>query len=55
MQDDVPKIEGRHLVFKASVAGMKTRLLIDNSSKAELIDEFFVRTQGVNTFKLKKR
>ena len=51
----MPKIEGKHLVFKASVAGMKTRLLIDNGSEAELIDESFVRTQRIDTFKLKKR
>ena len=51
----MPKIEGKHLVFKASVAGIKTRLLINNSSKAELIDESFVRTQKMDTFKLAKR
>ena len=51
----MPKIEGKHLVFKASVAGMKTRLLIDNGSEAELIDKSFVRTQRINTFKLKKK
>ena len=51
----MPKIEGKHLVFKASIAGIKTRLLIDNSSKAELIDKTFVREQKINTFKLKKK
>ena len=55
IRDDVPKIEGKHLVFKASVAGMKTRLLIDNGSKAELIDESFVRTQRIDIFKSKKQ
>ena len=34
---------------------MKTCLLIDNGSKAELIDESFVRTQKVNTFHLTKK
>ena len=51
----MPKIEGKHLVFKASIAGMKTYLLIDNGSEAELIDESFVRTQKIDTFKLAKR
>ena len=55
IQDDVPKIEGKHLVFKASIAGIKTRLLIDNGSEAELIDKSFVRTQKIDTFKLKKK
>ena len=51
----MPKIESKHLVFKASVAGMKTRLLIDNGSEAELINKSFVRTQRIDTFKLKKQ
>ena len=55
IQDDVPKIEGKHLVFKASIAGMKTQLLIDNSTEAKLIDESFVRTQRINIFKLRKK
>ena len=51
----MPKIEGKHLVFKASIAGIKTRLLIDNGSEAELINKSFVRTQKLSTFKLKKK
>ena len=51
----MPKIEVKHLVFKASIAGIKTRLLIDNGSEAELIDKSFVRTQKISTFKLKKK
>ena len=51
----MPKIEGKHLVFKASIAGIKTRLLIDNGSEAELIDKSFVRTQKISTFKLRKK
>ena len=51
----MPKIEGKHLVFKASIAGIKTRLLIDNGSEAKLIDKSFVRTQKIDTFKLAKR
>ena len=34
---------------------MKTCLLIDNGSKAELIDKFFMRTQKLSTFKPKKK
>ena len=55
VRDDVPKIESKHLVFKASIAGIKTCLLIDNGSKAELIDKSFVRTQKISTFKLRKK
>ena len=51
----MPKIESKHLVFKASIAIIKTRLLIDNGSKAELIDKSFVPTQKLSTFKLKKK
>ena len=51
----MPKIEGKHLIFKASIAGIKTRLLIDNGSEAKLIDKAFVREQGISTFKLKKK
>ena len=51
----MPKIKSKHLAFKASIAGIKTQLLIDNGSKAKLIDESFVRTQKINTFKLKKK
>ena len=49
------KIESKHLVFKAGIAGIQTRLLIDNGSKAELIDKSFVRTQKISTFKLEKK
>ena len=50
----MPKVIGEHLIFKASIAGMKTRLLVDNGSEAELIDESFVRTNKIPTFKLEK-
>ena len=48
------KVEDKHLVFKTSIAGIHTRLLIDNSSKAELIDEFFARSNKISTFQLEK-
>ena len=54
IRDDVPKIEGKHLVFKSSINRIKTRLLVDNGSETELIDESFVRTNKISTFKLKK-
>ena len=54
IRDDVPKIEGKHLVFKSSINGIKTHLLVDNGSETELIDESFVHTNKISTFKLKK-
>lgn len=55
VQDDMPKIKGKHLVFKASIAKIKTCLLIENGSEAKLIDKSFVHTQNIDTFKLTKR
>ena len=55
VQNNVSKIKGKHFVFKANVAEIKTRVLIDNSSKAKLINEFFVRLHGISTFKLTKK
>ena len=52
--NDVPKIKGKHLVFKSNINGIKTYLLVDNSSETKLIDRFFVRTNKISTFKLKK-
>ena len=48
------KVEGKHLIFKTSIAGIKIYLLIDNKSKFELIDEFFVHANKIPYFKLKK-
>ena len=42
-------------MFKASIAGIKTRLLIDNGSEAELINKSFVRTQKMSIFRLRKK
>ena len=50
--DTEKKIEGKHLVFKTSIAGIITRLLVDNGSEAELIDESFARINKLNTSKL---
>ena len=54
IRNNVPKIKGKHLVFKSSINGMKTRLLVDNGSETKLIDKSFVRTNKISTFKLKK-
>ena len=54
IQNNVAKIKGKHLVFKTSIAGTHTRLLIDNGSEAELIDKSFARSNKINTFQLEK-
>ena len=51
----MPKVKSKHLVVKASIAEIKTCLLIDNGSKAKLIDKSFVCTQKISIFKLKKK
>ena len=48
------KVESKYLIFKTNIAGMKTRLLVDNGSKAKLIDEFFVCTNKFSIFKLER-
>ena len=53
VKNSVLKIKSKHLIFKASVAGIKTHLLIDNGSKAKLIDKSFVHTNRMSIFKLK--
>ena len=50
----MPKIKGKHLIFKASIAEVKTHLLIETKNEAELIDEFFVHANKILSFKLKK-
>ena len=55
VQNSVPKIEGKDFIFKASIAGIKTCLLVDNGSKAKLIDQSFVRINKISTFKLKQQ
>ena len=53
VQNSASKVESKHLIFKASVAGIKTYLLVDNDSEAKLIDKSFVRTNKISTFKFK--
>ena len=50
----MPKIEGKHLIFKASIIEIKTCLLIDNGSETKLIDKFFTYTNKLSIFKLEK-
>ena len=48
------KIKDKYLIFKVNIAGMKTCLLVDNSSKIKLINKSFVRIKKLSTFKLEK-
>ena len=54
IQNDMTKVEGKHLVFKTSIAGIHTCLLIDNDSTAKLIDKSFACSNKINTFQLEK-
>ena len=54
MQNNVAKVKGKYLVFKSSIAGIYTCLLIDNSNEAKLIDKSFVCTNKISTFQLEK-
>ena len=54
MRNDAFKVNSEYLIFKTSIIRVKTRLLVDNRSKAELIDEFFVLANKIPFFKLKK-
>ena len=54
IQNNVAKVKDKHFVFKTSIAELHTRLLIDNSSKAELIDKSFAHSNKINTFQLEK-
>ena len=48
------KVEGKHLIFKTSIAEIHTRLLIDNGNETELIDKSFARSNKISTFQLEK-
>ena len=54
MRNNVLKINGKHLIFKTSIAGVKTCLLVDNRSEAKLINKSFVRANKILSFKLEK-
>ena len=51
IQNNVAKIKGKHLIFKTNIVGIHIHLLIDNSSKAKLMDKLFIRS---STFQLEK-
>ena len=50
IQNNLAKVEGKHLVFKTSIVGIHTHLLIDNGSKAKLIDKSFAHLNKISTF-----
>ena len=54
VKNDMPKVKSKHLIFKTSIAGVKTHLLIDNKSEAKLIDESFMHANKIPSFKLKE-
>ena len=54
VRNNVSKVNGKHLIFKTSIAGVKTCLLIDNRSETELIDKSFMHVDKITSFKLKK-
>ena len=54
MKNNMLKIKNKNLSFKTSITRVKTYLLVDNKSEAELINEFFVHANKISSFKLKK-
>ena len=54
MRNNIPKVKGGHLIFKTSIARVKTCLLVDNRNKAKLIDKFFMYANKILTFILEK-
>ena len=54
IQNNVAKVKGKHLVFKTSITGIHICLLIDNISKAKLINKLFARSNKISTFQLEK-
>ena len=54
MRNNILKVENKYLIFKTSIAGVKTCLLIDNGSEAEFIDEIFMHINKILFFEPKK-
>jgi len=46
--------KGKHLVLKTNVNNKQVRTLLDNGSKADLLDNSFARKSGIATFKLEQ-
>ena len=53
IQNNVAKVKDKHLIFKTSIAGIHTCLLIDNGSEAKLIDKSFACSNKISIFQLK--
>ena len=54
VRNNVLKVKNKYLIFKTSIVGMKTHLLVDNKSKVELIDESFMHANKISIFELEK-
>ena len=52
IRNNVFKVKSKYLIFKTSIAEVKTYLLVDNKSEAKLIDEFFMHANKISIFKL---
>lgn len=54
IQNNMPKIKGKYLIFKSSIAEIKIHLFVNNKSEVKLIDKFFIHINKISTFKLEK-
>ena len=54
MGNNMSKVNGKYLIFKTRIVKMKLFLLIDNRSKTELINKFFMYANKIPFFELKK-
>ena len=52
--NDVFKVKSEYLIFKTSIANMKTYLLVDNENEAEFIDKSFIHANKISFSKLKE-
>lgn len=54
--DDRSRMEkGSYMILKATVNSINTRILLDNGSQADLVNEPFARANKLDTFPLTKR
>ena len=53
VRNNMFKVKSKHLTFKTSIAEVKTGLLVNNGSEAELINEFFIHVNKISAFKKK--
>ena len=54
MRNDMLKVEGKHLIFKTSITGIKICLLMNNKSEAKFVNKSFVYINQIPFFELKK-